>query len=311
MRLDEFVKLHNVEFSEHRIDTDDIKMVEKNIRRHLIGLLGDILTTEEVVQKAKDLSTVFGPELRRYILNYGYLIYGKVSFYGISKGNPLSSSLVTQTKYFNKIYPASWGKFVIEHCGDSYALVAPDDEVYLFDITQDESKELTDTGMKLTQYMVHRLSSTHGDKLYNDGEIETYEKAWKVFERDFKSHNLPDFGLPSAKEVLAKKKEKLSLYSKKGLQDHIHLPNRKMLTEECIKMLDTNNSIPAEIDIWVEKCFSYYFPHGAILNDSWMITKTGDASTYYLDPRKVLKPLYKYRGYTWYTWKEIYSFIIY
>ena len=85
----------------------------------------------------------------------------------------------------------------------------------------------------------------------------------------------------------------------------------KMLTDKCVEMLNANNSIPAETDIWVDKCVAYYFPHGAIRNDSRMITKTGDASTYYLDPKKVLYPLYKYRGYTWYTWKEIYSFIIY
>lgn len=91
----------------------------------------------------------------------------------------------------------------------------------------------------------------------------------------------------------------------------MHLPSRKMLTEECVKMLETNNSIPAETDIWVEKCLAYYFPHGVILNDSWMITKPGDEFTYYLDPRKVIKPLYKYRGYTWYTWKEIFKYIIY
>ena len=219
--------------------------------------------------------------------------------------------VVTQTKYFNKNFPATWGKFVIEDRGGSYALVAPDDEVYLFETTQEEPEDLTDTGMKLNRYMLDRLSSAHGDSLYKDGEVETYEVAWEAFERDLKNHNLPDFGQPSVKEVMAKKKEKSSLYSKKELQNHINLPSRKMITEECSRMLDANNGIPAEIDIWVEKCIAYYFPHGAILNDSRMVTKTGDSSTYYLDPKKVLKPLYKYRGYTWYTWKEIYAYIIY
>ncbi len=311
MGLDEFIRTHDVEVARQRINADDIKPVEKNIRSFLLGLFGDIMTTEEIVQKAKELDISFGTELKRYILDYGYIIYGEVSFYGIGKVDPLSSSLVAQTKYFNKNYPATRGKFVIEDCGGSYALVAPDDEVYLFDMSMDEPEDLTDTGMKLTRYMLDRLSSTHGSRLYMEGEIEAYEEAWEVFERDLKSHSLPDFEQPSVKEVMAKKKEKSLLYSKKELQNHIQLQSRNMVTEECVKLLDTNNSIPAEIDIWVEKCLSYYFPHGAIHNDSWMITKPGDASTYYLDPRKVIKPLYKYKGYTWYTWKEIFKYIIY
>ena len=311
MELDEFVKSHNVEIAERRIDLNDISMVERNIRGALMGVLRDVLTTEEIVRKEKELQTVFGPELKRYILDFGYLKYGEVSFYGIGKGDPLSSGLVIQTKYFNKNYPATWGKFVIEDRGGIFALVAPDDEVYLFDRTKDGPEALTDTGMKLKGYMLHRLSSAHGDRLYDEGKIETYEEAWEAFERDLKGHNLPDFGQPSAKEVMAKKKEKQSLYSKKELRNHIHLPSIKMLTEECVKMLDNNNGIPAETDIWVEKCFAYYFPHGALLYDAWMITKPGDEFTYYLDPAKVMKPLYKYRGYTWYTWKEIYKYIIY
>ena len=148
-------------------------------------------------------------------MDFGYLKYGEVSFYGIGKGDPLSSGLVIQTKYFNKNYPATWGKFVIEDRGGIFALVAPDDEVYLFDRTKDGPEALTDTGMKLKGYMLHRLSTAHGDRLYDEGKIETYEEAWEAFERDLKGHNLPDFGQPSAKEVMAKKKEKQSLYSKK------------------------------------------------------------------------------------------------
>lgn len=311
MGLDEFVGSHDVEIAEQRIDTNELKILEKQIRSFLLGLYANMLTTEETVRKEKDLQTVFGPELKRYLLDYGYINYGEVSFYGMSKGDPLSSSLIIQTKYFNKNHPATCGKFVIEDRGGSYALVAPDDEVFIYEITQDESKEPVDTGMKLTAYMMNRLSSAHGERLYKEGEIETYEQAWETFERDLNNHNLPDFGQPSVKEVMAKKKEKMSLYSKKELRNHIHLPSMKMLTERCVEMLNANNSIPAETDIWVDKCVAYYFPHGAIRNDSRMITKTGDASTYYLDPKKVLYPLYKYRGYTWYTWKEIYSFIIY
>lgn len=109
MELDEFAKSHNVEIAEQRINENDINMVEKNIRKFLISVLGDILTTEEIVRKEKELQTFFGPELRKYILNFGYLKYGEVSFYGIGNGDPLSSNLVIQTKYFNKNYPATWG----------------------------------------------------------------------------------------------------------------------------------------------------------------------------------------------------------
>lgn len=61
------------------------------------------------------------------------------------------------------------GKLVIEDRGGSYALVAPDDEVYFFDMTQDEPEELTDTGMKLSRYMLDRLSTAHGNRLYDEG----------------------------------------------------------------------------------------------------------------------------------------------
>ena len=110
---------------------------------------------------------------------------------------------------------------------------------------------------------------------------------------------------------MTKKKEKSLLYNKKELQTRMQLPSKKMLTDECIKLIENNYNIPAETDIWVDKCIAYYFPHGVMLNDPGMIVKAIDDTSYYLDPRKILKPLYKYKGYNFYTWKEIYAYIIY
>ncbi|MCR4806813.1 MAG: hypothetical protein K5857_03980 [Lachnospiraceae bacterium] len=311
MGLDDFIKAHDVEISDRRPDANDLKLAEQSIRKSLIGILGDILSTEEIVQKEKELSTVFGPGLRRYLLECGYIRYSDIHFYGINGDDPTNSSLVTQTRFFNKHHPSTWGKFMLEDRGDACVLVSPDDEVYLFDTMKDELEAMTDTGLKITEYMMKRLSSIHGATLYEGGRIETFDEAWAIFEEDLHNHHLPDFGQPTAKEVSAKKKEKASMYSRKELMNHMQLPSKKMLTDECIKMLYTNLNIPPETDIWVDKCIAYYFPHGVILNESRMNTKTGDSNTYFLDPRKILKPLYKYKGCSFYTWKEIYSFIIY
>ena len=311
MRLDDFIATHDVMIAEKRVDAGDIKTVEQDIRKSFIRVLGDILSPDEIVQKEKEYPTVFGPGFRKFLIDYGYLQFGNVYLGGLDKTNLLSSNMVAQTKFFHKHYPATWGKFFLEECKRSYAFVSSDDEVFMFDTTKDGFEGLTDTGMDINEYMLQRLSVTHGDRLYKDGEIETFEEALSVFEQDMTNHNLPDFGQPTAKEVMAKKKEKSSWHDKKQLMDHMQLPSKGSLTEQCMKLINSNYNIPAEIDIWVDKCIAYYFPHGIILNNSKMVMRSKEKTEYYLDPGQILKPLYKYKGYKWYTWKEIYKYIIY
>lgn len=133
MTLDEFIKSNNVTCTTRLID-------------------------EELLKEAEQIIGVdFGAELKKYILDYGYLCYKHIELYGINTNQKMKSDLITQSIYLHKYFPVTSNLIAIENQGEGdYYLVDNSDNVYEYD---SELDELTDCGMKLYAYVLSRFSS--------------------------------------------------------------------------------------------------------------------------------------------------------
>ena len=133
MNLDTFVRQHDVDHSNSRIDVPTLEQAEKTI------------------------GIKFGDELTEYLLKYGYLGFEYVELYGMNARQGLNSDLVTQTQYMHKYYPDTASLIAIENQGEAdYYLVDSDDNVYEYDTN---IKQLRKTDLKLFEYIVRRFES--------------------------------------------------------------------------------------------------------------------------------------------------------
>ena len=133
MNLDTFVRQHDVDHSNSRIDVPTLEQEEKTI------------------------GIKFGDELTEYLLKYGYLGFEYVELYGMNARQGLNSDLVTQTQYMHKYYPDTSSLIAIENQGEAdYYLVDSDDNVYEYDTN---IKQLRKTDLKLFEYIVRRFES--------------------------------------------------------------------------------------------------------------------------------------------------------
>lgn len=101
------------------------------------------------------LNLSFGPQLRNYLNQYGYLGCGSVEFYGMNERQKLNSDLVNQTRYLHDYFPDTWGFAALENLGEgAYALVNRNDEVCVY-IT--ESVKFTGSREILNEYILRRF----------------------------------------------------------------------------------------------------------------------------------------------------------
>ena len=85
-----------------------------------------------------ELNLKFGPELREYILTYGYLAFQSVEFYGINSIQGLDSDMVKQTIYLHKYFEKTNEYVALGNLGEGkYALVSQDDLVFEYDTERD------------------------------------------------------------------------------------------------------------------------------------------------------------------------------
>lgn len=98
----------------------------------------------------------FGPELKKYLLNYGYLSYKHIELYGINSNENENSDMVKQTLYLHKYYPITRGFIALENQGEGdYYVVDENDNVYEYD---SELAELTNINVKVFDYILDRFS---------------------------------------------------------------------------------------------------------------------------------------------------------
>ena len=132
MKMQEFIKNNDVIYTKNIVDSKTIKTIEK------------------------ELGVSFGDELTHYILEYGFLAYKHVEFYGINSKQMLESDMIKQTKYLNKYFPKTIGFIAFENKGDGdYILVSSEDDVYEF-LSEDDQVQKTD--LQLFDYILKRFN---------------------------------------------------------------------------------------------------------------------------------------------------------
>lgn len=112
--------------------------------------------TVEMLKQAEELVGVkFGTQLIEYILEYGYLGFEDIEFYGINSKQGLNSDLLDKTlnlhNYFEKTKPYIAFELISEHV---YSLIDTDDNIYIYNDVENTLKPLN---KKLFEYIVDRI----------------------------------------------------------------------------------------------------------------------------------------------------------
>lgn len=132
MGLSEFIENNDVDYTKKLIDKNFFEIVEKEI------------------------GCKFGPELKKYILTYGYLGFEDVEFYGINSNQGINSDMVSQTKYIHKYFEKTKNYVAFENLGEGdYVLVDSEDNIYEYDTEVGEVKNINS---KLFEYILKRFN---------------------------------------------------------------------------------------------------------------------------------------------------------
>ena len=111
----------------------------------------NLIGEDSLAEVEKAFGVPIGRELRRYILEYGYIAYEYVELYGVNANQGLDSDMVKQTAYLHEYYPATAGYIALGGDGETgYALVDSEDHVYDFD---PDSSKPEPTGLQLFDYI--------------------------------------------------------------------------------------------------------------------------------------------------------------
>ena len=115
----------------------------------------NIVGIETIMEAEEKVGVSFGPELRKYLLTWGYLGFESVEFYGMNSRQNLESDMVSQTLYIHTYFPSTSELIAIESLGDGeYALVDAEDRVFILDT---EEQSLMSLERKLFEYMLDRF----------------------------------------------------------------------------------------------------------------------------------------------------------
>lgn len=133
MDIHDFICKNDVDFAAHLINRTDLELAEN------------------------ELEIRFGPQLSEYLLDYGYLGFESVEFYGMNSRQGLKSDMITQTHYLHKYYVATNPYVAFENCGEgNYILVDSEDNVFYF---ISETNKLVQTDRKLFDYILNRFQA--------------------------------------------------------------------------------------------------------------------------------------------------------
>ena len=103
----------------------------------------------------KMLNCNFGEQLKKYLLDLGYVSYRNVELYGITADLGVDSDMVKTTKRLQKSFPALKGLIAVENQGDGdYYFVDQNDRMFRFLIA---SKEVIDLHMSFEDYVISRM----------------------------------------------------------------------------------------------------------------------------------------------------------
>lgn len=131
----------------------DIKeFVEKNN----LEKCKNLIKVEQLNNIEKEIKIKFGNELKKYILEYGYLAYEYIELYGINSKQGIESDMVKQTLYLHKYFPKTINYIAVENLGDgNYRIVDNKDNIYKYISEEDK---IVDIQLKLFKYIMNRFN---------------------------------------------------------------------------------------------------------------------------------------------------------
>ena len=133
MKLKNFVKSNDVDFTNHLISSDHIHEIEKEI------------------------GVSIGRDLKEYLLSYGYLGFKHIEFYGVNSVQMNESDMIKQTKYLHKYFPKSSNFTALGNLGEGlYSLIDKNDMIYEYDT---ENDVIVDKQQKLFDYIYEQFSN--------------------------------------------------------------------------------------------------------------------------------------------------------
>lgn len=136
--LDAFIQSHDVDYSKTPANDSIVKNAESK------------------------LGVKFGPQLYKYLTQYGYLGYEHVEFHGITKQQGLNSDMIKDTLKVHKLSQDTRNMVVIENQGEGdYFLVDSNDKVYEFDINMGK---VVPTKYSLFRYIEDRFNNAASSK---------------------------------------------------------------------------------------------------------------------------------------------------
>ena len=135
MNFEKFIKNNEVEYSKNIISNEDLQ---------------DILLKNEIQ---------IGKQLKEYILQFGYLAFKQIEFYGINGIQKEKSDLIKNTLYLNRKFEKTKNFIAIENKGDGeYYLVDSKDNVYRYLIDNDK---LERQNLKFFDYILKRFEEIY------------------------------------------------------------------------------------------------------------------------------------------------------
>lgn len=130
MKLYEFIENHDVDYSYNRVNETFLPEIEKKVGVRI------------------------GEQLKRYILNYGYLGYKHIELLGVNSSQGMASDMIKQTLLLHERFDTTKNLIALENQGDGdYYLVDETDMVYRFIPDNNISK----TGIDLDDYILKRF----------------------------------------------------------------------------------------------------------------------------------------------------------
>lgn len=130
--LSDFIAKNDVEYTRNRISMDDLVAIQD------------------------ELGISFGGQLTEYVLEFGYLAFGSIEFYGINSRQGSASDMVKQTNYLHNYYPCTNPFVALENRGDGdYYVVDSRDNI--FEFIPEQNNKLKDARIKLFDYILKRF----------------------------------------------------------------------------------------------------------------------------------------------------------
>lgn len=127
-KLEEIIsKYDDVDFSSNLISENDLDVMKKHYNLKI------------------------GEQLSFYLLNYGYLGFQDIEFYGINSKQREKSDLVTQTEYLHKYFPKTINYVAFSSEGEGmYILIDQNDNMWQYNSEDDVLEKLN---LKLIDYI--------------------------------------------------------------------------------------------------------------------------------------------------------------